>query len=277
MWAAVHLGALPSAHVELHEDHYAEPHRDMLMFGHEFRVMPFNTLVCAGYVLVGLAWLLLPAQLDRPKRRLRPKGSAYAALFAAGSVVYGFAQAFRLVLRTREWAVVDQWITLPFFALVPPWLYSWRAAPAAALLAASIASYGLAELHRSGFEVALGLHIIAAAAAGVARARQYSGARRECALAIACCAGFVILKLSDHWLAAAAPAVFGETLTGHFWSKVCDVLQIHYTLEFCSRVGDLRRRGETRPAGAARVTPVEERLPQREYRRAKRQAEGRRR
>lgn len=66
------------------------------------------------------------------------------------------------------------------------------------------------------------------------------------AMAIMCCAGFVFLKvcaafpcitnvvqLGDHYLATHA-AIF-KLLSGHFWSKMCDFLQIHWVLVFFQR------------------------------------------
>ena len=65
---------------------------------------------------------------------------------------------------------------------------------------------------------------------GVRVHRVYGDPRsqRHLLLALVSCSGFVGLKLLDHWLARYA---LFQCVTGHFWSKVCDVLQFHFS--FC--------------------------------------------
>ncbi|KAL8164374.1 UNVERIFIED_CONTAM: hypothetical protein K2H54_050021 [Gekko kuhli] len=106
--------------------------------------------------------------------------------------------------------------------------------------AASLASYGLALLHPQGFELALGGHILTVLWK-VFRAQRHLGDATSAgivALGLASCLGFVCLKLWDQELAQWA---LFRRLTGHFWSKICDVLQFHCAFLFCVRLGSPHR------------------------------------
>ncbi|XP_012712156.2 transmembrane protein 187 [Fundulus heteroclitus] len=222
--------------VDLTYDHYAEK-RDENMPA--FLAMPFNCLVNLAYIFMGLYWLLWHRGVKETKQ------SCYMReVFALMAVFYAPVQWTRLATLGRAPAVLDQWFTLPIFAWVPVWIDfiesapgKWRASHAAILELCSVASYGLALAHERGFEVALGCHVALALYRGV-RVQLRRGDSRTAGyllLAALSCAGFVALKLLDHWLAR--HWIF-QRLTGHFWSKVCDVLQFHYSFCFLTALTD---------------------------------------
>ena len=130
-----------------------------------------------------------------------------------------------------------QWFTLPFFGLVIHFLLS-RTNPKLQLgkksLFASVslshASYGLALLHPLGFDLALAIHILISAILGYSfyNAKKEPEIRLLVVKTVLSCAGFVVLKLADFYLAE-LHLIF-EIFSGHFLSKVCDVMQIYYSL-----------------------------------------------
>lgn len=213
--------------VDLSYEHYAERRVDYLP---AFLAMPCNCLVNLAYVITGLYWLRWRGDVTDTER------SRYMRqVFALMALCYAPVQWTRLALLRRAPAVLDQWFTLPLFAWIPVWVDFIGRAPAkwraAALELVSVLSYGLALVHERGFEAALGCHIALAIYKGVRAQREHGdgGTRRYLLLALASCAGFVVLKLLDHWLAR---HWLFQRFTGHFWSKVCDALQIHYSLRF---------------------------------------------
>ena len=214
--------------VDLSSDHYAEKAVDYLPC---FLATPCNCLINLAYIYMGLYWLRRGSVTETPQARYLRE------VFAFMAVLYGPVQWTRLALLLRAPAVLDQWFTLPIFAWVPVWISfierapeKWRGTHAAAHELLSLLSYGLALVHERGFELALGFHIALAVYKAV-RAQQAHGdarTRRYMLLAVLSCAGFVVLKLLDHWLARYR---LFQRFTGHFWSKVCDVLQFHFS--FC--------------------------------------------
>lgn len=225
--------------VDLSYEHYAEQRVAHLP---PFLAMPCNCLVNVAYIILGLYWLRWPCATGEAAR------SRYVRqVFALMALCYAPVQWTRLASLQRVPAVLDQWLTLPIFAWVPVWIHHVKRlrSPsqsdarqrlgfvgfAASLEVTSALSYGLALLHERGFEAALGGHIALAlhSAVRVQRAAGDSRTRRYLLLAALCCGGFVALKLLDHWLADRF--WFFRRFTGHFWSKVCDVLQFHFS--FC--------------------------------------------
>ncbi|XP_008285245.1 transmembrane protein 187 [Stegastes partitus] len=226
-----------SVRVDLDYDHYAEKRVESLP---AFLAMPCNCVVNVGYVCVGLYWLLWNRGSTEPER------SRYMRqVFALMAVFYAPVQWTRLTVLRRAPAVLDQWLTLPIFGWVPVWIRyieqppgRWSGAHGAALELCSLLSYGLTLLHPLGFEVALGGHV-ALAVHGAVRLQLKHGDRQTrtvLLLAVLSCAGFVVLKLLDHQLARYR---LFQRFTGHFWSKVCDVLQFH--LSFCFLTALTRR------------------------------------
>ncbi|XP_074484671.1 transmembrane protein 187 [Sebastes fasciatus] len=237
-WANTNL--FDGVPVDLSLDHYAEKPVDYLP---AFLAMPGNCLVNLLYIYLGLYWLLWRGGVHETSasRYLRQ-------VFALMALLYGPVQWTRLTLLRRAPAVLDQWFTLPIFAWVPVWISfiergpaKWHAAAALELF--SVLSYGLATVHELGFEFALGCHVALAVYKGVRVQRAHGDGRTQgyLLLAVLSCAGFVVLKLLDHWLARYR---LFQRLTGHFWSKVCDVLQFHFSFCFLTTL-TLRTQGGT--------------------------------
>lgn len=221
--------------VDLSYDHYAEPRVDSLP---SFLAMPCNCLINVAYALMGLYWLLLRNGKDTETRQSR----YLRQVFAFMAIFYAPVQWTRLAFLRRAPAVLDQWFTLPIFAWVLVWIdfiergsSKWRTWHAAVAETCSLLSYGLALFHDCGFEAALAAHVILAVYGGV-RVQQVHGdrgSRVSLLLAVLNCMGFVLLKLLDHRLARYP---LFQRFTGHFWSKVCDVLQFHFSFRFLSSV-----------------------------------------
>lgn len=243
-------GLMDGVWTELGYEHYAERPRSWLP---PLLAMPANSLVNLGYVVLGALWL-------RQKVPGPGGGGYHKDVFAWMVLAYGPVQWWRIASQAQRAAVLDQWLTLPIFAWVPVWVSHLleeagggggggrsRFPGALPVEAASLASYGLALTHRRGFELALGLHIAAALVAGLAAQRCLGDAvsRRHLLHAVASCSGFVALKLLDLPLARLDPGLglLSGPLTGHFWSKLCDLLQIHYTLCFMQHLS-LRKQTE---------------------------------
>ncbi|XP_036430279.1 transmembrane protein 187 [Colossoma macropomum] len=228
--AVANTGVFDQVPVDTSYEHYAERALPQLP---GFLAMPFNCLVNAGYAFVGIYWLRAPG-LEHERALCYAKD-----VFALMALLYGPVQWTRLATLRRAPAVLDQWFTLPIFAWVPVWCgvvaRGWSTPRALAIEACSVLSYALALLHERGFELALAAHIAAAvhAAATLQRAHGDSASLRFFALAALACAGFVLLKLLDHELAQWWPF---QRLTGHFWSKVCDILQFHYSFCFLTDI-----------------------------------------
>ncbi|XP_029114866.1 transmembrane protein 187 [Scleropages formosus] len=251
--AAAASGLFDSVALELSYEHYAEPR---VLWLPAFLAMPCNCLVNAGYVAVGALWLSRRASpgVDDGERALYVKD-----VFAAMALAYGPVQWARLATLARVPAVLDQWLTLPIFAWVPVWCRfvarGWRPRDALVLQLCSLGSYALALAHERGFEAALAAHVALAVQQGVALQRRHGDARsrRYLGAALLSCCGFLLLKALD--LPLARYRAFRH-LTGHFWSKVCDVLQFHYSLCFLTHV--------TRRARAPSSAPRRERRTQTE-------------
>lgn len=221
-------------HVDLTYEHYAEQRLDYLP---AFLAMPCNCLVNVGYILVGLYWLFWGGSIQETQesRYLRE-------VFALMAICYAPVQWTRLATLQRAPAVLDQWVTLPIFAWIPVWIFyieelpqRWRVWRAAALELCSVLSYGLALAHELGFEATLVCHVTFAVYKGVCLQVWHGDDRSRLHLlqAMVSCAGFVGLKLLDHRL---SDLWLFQRLTGHFWSKVCDVLQFHYSFCFLTAV-----------------------------------------
>lgn len=232
-------GIFSSVQVDLTYDHYAERTVDYLP---AFLAMPFNSLVNLGYIAMGIYWLLQRAGDQEDKNTAYVKD-----VFTVMAITYAPVQWVRLATLSRLSAVLDQWFTLPIFAWVPVWCrfitHGWQPRHALAVELCSLFSYALALVHDRGFEVALGCHVALAVTEGVRVQRRFGDplSWRYLALAMLTCCGFVAMKLLDHPLAQYR--VF-QRLTGHFWSKVCDIYQFHFSFCFLTRLTRLAQRRE---------------------------------
>ena len=229
------------AKVELGFEHYAEKAQP-----DTFLKMPANATVNLGYSLVGVYWLW---RVNKRKTKLRDQAFFYY-LFAWMSVFYGLVQFGRIVTQTRLFAVMDQWFTLPFFAWVVCWnefMYRgyWQSSRYFFMMRTSVLSYFVVLFHDFGFEAVLGIHILAALVYSLRT--QYKpglGTYRSWisfTFAFISCAGFVFLKLADHHLAQYS---LFQTFTGHFWSKVFDVAQIHFAADFFQNLGTRNKKAK---------------------------------
>lgn len=241
MMIPVYLGFHNNVSVELGYEHYAEKANSTLgpfQFP-QWVLMPANTIVNVGYPAVGFFWLHRVASCDGPFARYKPEDLYLVSVFASMACVYGMVQFLRIVTQSHFWSVLDQWYTLPFFSWTIVWSRklksSWNTKSAILIVVASILSYNLSLLHKFGFEVALGMHIISAIYNGCQLlSANWNGTNfMLLCLVLINCSGFVLLKLADFHLARLP--IFQE-LTGHFWSKVCDFLQIHFTTMFFVRI-----------------------------------------
>ncbi|XP_065279190.1 transmembrane protein 187 [Emys orbicularis] len=241
--AVVAAGALDQVAVEVGYGYYAEPPVPWLP---PALAMPCNSLVNLGYVALGWRWF--PRAGRGPRRYLQ-------AVFALMALAYGPVQWARLWTQHPRAAVLDQWVTLPIFAWAGLWCHclvqGWQPDRVALATGASVLSYGLALAHGRGFEGALAAHVAGVAGAAWRAQRRWgdAGSAWTAAAGFAACLGFVLLKLGDAWLAQWAPF---QRLSGHFWSKVCDVLQFHCAFLFATRLGGAAPRPEpplpTRPS-----------------------------
>lgn len=239
--AAVRSGLFDSVFVQVGREHYAEAPLAGLP---AFLAMPFNSLVNLAYVLLGAYWL--QSEASAPGGPAEVQRARYLKdVFAGMALVYGPVQWLRIATQTRAAAVLDQWLTLPIFAWPVAWClcldWGWKPWLLLAVEGLSLSSYGLALLHPCGFELALGVHM----ATAVGQALRTQGRRggtssaKYLALGVLSCVGFVVLKLCDHQLARWP---LFQRLTGHFWSKVCDVLQFHFAFLFLTHLNTCQRR-----------------------------------
>ena len=228
--------------VDLGLHHYAESASPLST---HWLPMPFNTIVNVGYVAVGIFWMLRVHSL-LANSGISVDGAYLIYVFAWMVVLYGPVQLVRVITHWRVAGILDQWYTLPIFAWVAvscreigstsDRLDFWSIS---LIITASLASYGLVVMHTRGFEVALGAHISGVVAQAWWVHRRLSAEteldrqRRWGAFvrAVVCCTGFVTLKLGDWHLARLLPVPFA-VLTGHFWSKIADFMQVHYSCQF---------------------------------------------
>ncbi|XP_006900040.1 PREDICTED: transmembrane protein 187 [Elephantulus edwardii] len=238
--ATVFAGVFEGVFIQVGYEHYAEAPVASLP---AFLAMPFNSLINLAYIFLGWYWLQRDG--DTLGHSTEAARARYLKnIFAAMALLYGPVQWLRIGTQARLAAVLDQWFTLPIFAWPVAWcLYldkGWRPCIFLSIECLSLASYGLALLHSRGFEFALGLHVLTAVGQAL-RAQARTGGTTSgtyLALGVLSCLGFVTLKLWDHHLAQ-WPAF--QHLTGHFWSKVCDVLQFHFAFLFLMNVNTSQR------------------------------------
>lgn len=237
--AVARQGLLDGVVTELGHEYYAEKTVPWLPW---FLSMPFNSIINLGYIILGAYWLT--------RRNITAGGKENPELFYLRNVfawmalAYGPVQWIRIVTQTHHSAVLDQWFTLPIFAWVLVWSQyiceGWSTTYTIKTEAISILSYLFTLFHSQGFEIALGFHILFVITKGIQLQYRYGDtiSINYFAFAVLFCTGFVALKLTDHWL---AQSFIFQRLTGHFWSKVCDVLQFHYTFKLLIYFSNAKR------------------------------------
>ena len=228
------LNVFTNATVELGLNHYAE---NSLSFFPKFVPMPFNTIINFGYVLVGIYWILFIS--EGHKSGIVSCNDVFMFfMFNLMGVFYGFIQLYRILFQTRASAVLDQWYTLPFFMFVFAWSRTFSSKLNKDInklkyyILLSTLSYSLTFLSIIGFEITLGIHIVLAVGGAILLQKQYPSeeATKYFIFGILSCSGFVVLKLLDHILPS-FHWIFSY-VSGHFISKICDVLQLHFVNEF---------------------------------------------
>ncbi|KAM5221539.1 LOW QUALITY PROTEIN: transmembrane protein 187 [Ctenodactylus gundi] len=175
-----------------------------------FLAMPCYSLINMAYTLLGLSWLQRDTSVP-----------GYLLLLPKS-----------MDLDTHSTTVLDQWLTLSIFTWLVAWCLTldqgWRPCLVLCVMGLSLASYSLALLHPWGFEVVIGIHMVVAIGQAMCTYRHQGTIASATHLALGTLSflGFVGLKLGDHqhqWHPF-------QHLTGHFWSSVCDVLQLHFAL-----------------------------------------------
>lgn len=222
-------GAFDGVHTDVGYEHYAEPVVSGLP---AVLAMPANCLVNLAYVLLGWYWL--------PSSEKKGQAHYLQEVFALMALVYGPVQWARLWTQHHWAAILDQWLTLPIFTWGTVWCYflehGWQPGLFLAMEAASLTSYILAALHPQGFELALCGHICLIFWRALRVQKRFGNATSVwiMAMGMVFCLGFVSLKLWDQEL---AKWVVFHRFTGHFWSKICDVLQYHCAFLFLTHLG----------------------------------------
>ncbi|XP_033745390.1 transmembrane protein 187-like [Pecten maximus] len=229
-------GGFDRAFTETGLKHYAERASPLLKTVlPKWLKMPLNTLVNFGYAILGAYWLAVI--FHHHGNNNISEIDAYAFyVFNFMACFYGPIQMVRILTDKHRFAILDQWVTLPFFMWVYVWGRSlsngWSNLRVFIATALSISSYTLTLYYDIGFEIALGLHIMLGIAGAALAYRKYSTteAHKPFLCALLSCTGFVVLKLLDLHLPNIHP--FFTKVSGHFLSKIADVLQIHYVNKF---------------------------------------------
>lgn len=236
MCCVVYEGYLDGVKVELDDEHYAERvHISMKRFLPPWIKMPLNSIVNIGYVVVGAAWCAVTT-VDLAQDKIRTIDAQMFYIFNFGSCCYGPIQTLRILTQLQGFAILDQWYTLPFFMWVFLWgmntINCWSSTCNIIFVTSSIGSYFLALYHTRGFEICLSVHICFAFVGAFYAWSNVPQAKCRNAFigALMSCAGFVILKLCDLELIKYHD-IF-KYISGHFISKIFDVLQIHFVNSF---------------------------------------------
>lgn len=223
------------AHVPGLETEFAEP----LVPESSLRY-PVTALANIAYVMVCLYWLWW---LKQPAGH-RPKGE-FLEFFELKAVLCGMyapVQFMRTVTQAPRWAAMDQCVTLTMFALPAYALLcalgylrmSFRGCVVA--LALSAFSYLTALFHPLGYKPVLLLHMLVTVSLCILAAarRPKNEIVLRLAVAFLCFAGFVAFSLLDKELVPLHEklGLHRLRLSGQFWSRLCDAMQIHHFLAF---------------------------------------------
>lgn len=241
-------GHFDSVNIEIGLSQYAET----LYWGRNELVpawlpMPANTVVNLGYILIGFYWLLKIRSIHLKSNSYLDDSDAYMFYsFCWMSILYGPVQCGRILTQHRILAILDQWYTLPIFVWIAAWslhvLRGWNSFHLISIVSISISTYFLTTITNAGFDIALTIHIILVAFCAVAVYKRHPERKTLTVFykGLVCCAGFVFLKLLDATLAEFS-SFFGY-LSGHFWSKIADFLQIHYACLFFLSIIETREK-----------------------------------
>lgn len=232
----IYKGVFDDINIDVGHKHYAEKAtKGRRLLVPKWMKMPMNSYVNIGYTILGAYWCAATSSYMEAKLLSNSEGFMFY-VFNIMAIFYGAIQALRIVIQKHEFAVLDQWFTLPFFM----WTYQWGRSLAGRWSAFRIlistifssTSYILTLYHVHGFEMALGLNILFSVIGSLLAYRKYGNplALKNLILAILCCTGFISLKLLDFRLLQLHK--FFRVISGHFLSKLCDILQIHFVNNF---------------------------------------------
>ncbi|XP_046358232.2 transmembrane protein 187-like isoform X2 [Haliotis rufescens] len=233
--AIIYNGFFDSVLIELGFQHYAEKPSNFNMFFPSFVKMPLNTAVNVGYIFLGAYWCAITT-ICRENNVINDFDAFIFYLFNIMAGFYGAVQALRIITQIHGFGVMDQWSTLPFFMVVVIWgiytKWGWNVPLFLFLIIVSLASYSLTLFTPIGFEIALGIHVVLAVTGALIGYSKYPcrNARHYFVLALLSCAGFIGLKLLDFELVK-YHEIFNK-VSGHFLSKIADIMQIHYVNEY---------------------------------------------
>ena len=111
----VYQGWFSKTHTDVGFQYYAEvPHEIYKMYLPKWVKMPFNTVINAGFVIVGAVWCAITS-VYLEHGQLTEIDAFVMYFFNMGTVFYGPIQTLRILTQKHGFAVLDQWYTLPFF------------------------------------------------------------------------------------------------------------------------------------------------------------------
>ena len=205
--------------------------------------MPLNTIINFGYTALGFYWLL--------RRTHQRTDCVYSLVLVWMTIIYSVIQSCRIATQKHIFGVLDQWYTLHMASWIFNWALSlqidnkkWSLKKTTLVDFLSCLSYPLLALIDSrGFEVTIGVHLLLICGAIIRlhfiRDKKDDPARRLNLIFIdaLCCLGFVLFDLYELHLASIWSSVF-TVCSGHFLSRVCDILQIHFTITLLTMIDD---------------------------------------
>ena len=242
-------GVFENVQTENGPDHYAEKYGWLGIF-EDYVPMPLNTGVNLAYTAVGIMWLM---HINADQQKILKGGDIFVlSTFNWLAVFYSFIQLTRLLTQRHEWAVMDQWYTLPFFAWTAVMAYTIQNGSSRQLeiwvIFLSLTSYCTSLVLKTGFELSLACHIIIAVYVAIVVYRKYFNIKYpkvKLYFMMSClsCSGFVVLKLLDHEL----PKIHWifSIISGHFLSKIADFMQIYYVNAFTFACIEVRHKMQT--------------------------------
>jgi hypothetical protein len=169
------------------------------------------------------------------------------------AIIYSGVQFFRIATQQHLFGVLDQWYTLHMASWVFIWALSLQVNDDAWLLKKLVLIHSLLCLsypaltfiHSRGFEMVLGIHL-ALIFGAIIRLHLYSQEKDNTSFRLylifmgtLCCTGFVLFDLLELYLASLWPSVF-TIYSGHFLSRMCDALQIHFVIALLTTIEDYK-------------------------------------
>jgi hypothetical protein len=169
------------------------------------------------------------------------------------AIIYSGVQLFRIATQQHIFGVLDQWYTLHMASWVFIWALSLKGNEDTRLLKKLVLNHILLclsypiliRIHSQGFEIALAIHI-ALILWTIIPLHLYSQKNDDAPFRLRlifkgalCCTGFVLFDLLEIYLATLYPSVF-TIFSGHFLSRMCDALQIHFVIALLTTIEDYK-------------------------------------